>query len=387
MNEEQKPTETNEASVEEQTFQAAASPEVNAADAATPTVGSMPQKGSRKKLFGKLGIIPAAAIAGFLLLAGSAAAYLGIIVPNQPENVLKAAFQNTAKQTKVSFDGIAKFESTDEDAEIKAFNIAMKGQTDSEQNVFQAELTITASGVTLPVEVRKVDSVLYVKLGDLRTIKGLAAAAAPEYAGLIDAANDTLANQWIEIDETLLKQAGADCVLNTSMALTQDDIDLLTSKYSQGAFVTVKSTSSETVNDRSAYKYELEIDDKKAAEFGRGLDEISVVKKLKACTEDDEPAADSSEEDGVTPVTIWIDKGTKTLSKISMQTTEEAEAESQLKGSLEMTFTYGNVSITKPADTKPAMEVIAELQALFMEGMMGGSSGVQGIFDMQETIN
>lgn len=386
MNEEQRITQTTEPSAANQALPASPSPVVGGAYTTAPSVGLVPQKGSRRKLFGKLGILPVAAIAGFLLIAGSAAAYLGVIVPNQPENVLKAAFQNTAKETQVSVDGIAKFESTDKNAEIKAFNIGIKGQSDSVKKAFQTELTLTASGVTLPVEVRKIDNILYIKLGDLRTIKGLAAAAAPEYAELIDAANDTVANQWIEIDETLLKQAGADCALNTSMVLNQQDIDVLASKYQQAAFVTVKSTQSETVNNRAAYRYELEIDNKKAEEFGRGLDELSFVKELKECTDENESASETSEAEGVTPLTIWVDKGTKTLRKIVMQTTEEAEKESQLKGSVEVTFDYGSASIAKPEDAKPAMEVVAELQALLMDGVMSDPSRVQGIFDIQEVL-
>lgn len=363
-------------------------PTVTGPTVSSPVTSSFSSASPKKKLFGKIGIIPAAVIGAVLLVGGSAAGYFGIIVPNKPENVLKAALENTAKQTKTKFEGKFSFESTDPAAEVKAVNVTMKGEGDSEAKEFQSEFEMTASGVKLPFEVRKVDTSLYVKVGDLSTIKSLATAAAPEYGAIIDVANEKLANQWIEFDETLLKQAEYDCTLNTSFALTAEDIKLLQQRYQEVPFTTVKNTSSDTVNGRAAYKYELELDDNKAAEYVKGLDELSAVKKLKECTKEEDPL-DSEElaDDDITPITIWVDKSTKTLSKFVMNSTKQDEEKSQMKGSFEMTFSYGEANVVKPEGARPAMEVLADLQALLMGGMTPDDSFVEGVFDIQDFSN
>lgn len=328
-----------------------------------------PQGGSKKKLFGKISVIPAVIIGALLITAGSAAGYFGIIVPNKPENVLKTAIEKTALQTKSKFEGKFTYESTDPEAELKAMNITFKGQGDTEKNAFQSEFNITASGVSLPFELRSVDKSIFFKIGDLSTIKSLATASAPEYGPIIDAVNEKLADQWIEIDETLMKQAGTDCMVNTSFALTKADIELLQKRYQEVPFVAVKSTSSEEVNGRAAYKYVMELDDNKGAEYVKGLEELSVVKKIKECSKDTDPI-DTEElaDDDITPITIWVDKGSKTISKFVMNSTKQDEEKSNLKGSFEMTFQFGEAEVSKPEGARPAMEIIGELQALLMGG-------------------
>lgn len=334
-----------------------------------------PTSGSRKKLFGKISVIPAVVIGALLITAGSAAGYFGIIVPNKPENVLKTAIEKTALQTKTKFEGKFTYESTDPNAQLKAMNITFKGQGDTEKSAFQSEFNITASGVSLPFEVRSVEKSLFFKVGDLSTIKSLATGSAPQYGQIIDAVNDKLANQWIEIDETLMKQAGADCALNTSLALTKADVELMQKRYQEVPFVAVKSTSSEAVNGRAAYKYEMELDDNKGAEYIKGLEELSVIKKLKECSKETD-ALDTEElaDDDITPITLWVDKGTKTISKFVMNSTKQDEEKSNLKGSFEMTFTFGEAEVTKPEGARPAMEIIGELQAMLMGGVGAGGS-------------
>lgn len=384
MNEEQKPGEVNKTSTVPPGPESTDTPVA----AVAPTVGSVAQASSKKKLFGKLGIIPTVAIAGVLLLAGSAAGYFGIVLPNQPENVLKAAFQNTAKQTQGSFVGVGKFESIDPNAELKAFNIEFNGKADSQKNVYQAEMKFTASGVSLPVELRKVDTSLYMRFGDITTLQNLAATAAPEYTQIIALVGDKISNQWIEIDETLLKQAGADCVLNTSISLTDQDIQLIESRYESSPFMTVGSTASDTVNGRAAYKYDISVAANKASEFAKGLEELSFVKALQACSDDEVPVTEELSEDSEdTKLTLWVDKSSKTLVKVRSDISEAESEKSDLKGYMEVTMNYEAVTVDKPADARPAMEVLSELQALFMQGLTNGSSDVQGIFDFKNTTS
>lgn len=363
-------------------------PTVAESPAVVPPAAPVAPKNSNKKILGKIGIIPGIIGLAVFLVGGSAAAYFGVVVPNKPENVLRKAIENTASQTKSKFEGVFNYESTDPDASIKAVKVSFKGQTDSTNSAYQSEFDVTASGVKLPFEIRSVEKSLFVKVGDLSTVKSLAMANAPQYATIIDAANEKIANQWIEIDETLLKQAEADCALNTSLVLSKSDIELLQKRYQEVPFTTVKNTSSDKVNGRPAYKYEIELDDNKGAEYIKGLEELSVVKKLKECSKDSD-ALDTKElaDDDITPITIWVDKRTKTLSKFVMNSTKQDEEKSNLKGSLEITFSFGEASITKPEGAKPAMEILADLQKLLYSGFQVNDSSVEGAFDVQDLGN
>lgn len=386
MDEQQKPEENNVNPAARQPQPAAAADaavQPASQPAAVVSGGSVitPEKKSLKGIK----VLVAAFSIVLLAVGGSVAAYLGVIVPNKPENVLKAAFENTAKQKHGRFEGVAKFESTDPDAEIKAFNVDFKGTADGVKNDFQTEVTVTASGISLPVELRKVESSIYVKFGDTTTIQNFAATTAPEYAPLIELVGDKVSEQWIEIDETLLKQSGADCAINTPFTMTDADIELIKTKYESSPFITIDSVSDDTVNGRSAYKYDLSVDDPKADEFSKGLEELSFVKALKECTEDfDDTTTDTSESSEDSKLTLWVDKSSKTLSKFRIETTEEDTKESDLKGFIEMTMRYEDVTIEKPAGARPAMEIISELQMLLMSQYDQNPSFVQGVFDIAE---
>lgn len=327
------------------------------------------QPGNRKKL----GFLAAVVIGVIVLLGGSAAAYYGLVVANKPENVLKKAFDNISTQHKAKFDGKFTYESTDEKAVLKAVNVAFNGAADADTNAFQSAIEVTASGVKVPFELRHVDKSLFFKVGDLSSVKGLAQSAAPQYAGIVDAVNQKIANQWIEVDETLLKQAKSDCILNSSFMLTKEDVELLQKRYKEVPFAKVAKTSDDKVNGRAAIKYEIEIDDNKGAEYAKGLQELSLVKKLKQCYPEETSAAGSDTsslaDNDITPLILWVDKGSKQIVKLAGHSTKQDEEKDKLKADFEVTLQYGSVSIDKPADAKPFMQIFGDITELFSGGI------------------
>ncbi len=349
-------------------------PAVNTAVPITGTTPASPQlpvppapvtsKNSRK-----LKLLAALVAALLVVVGGSAAAYYAVVVPNKPENVLKKAISNTALQKKAKFDGKISYESTDPAASLKAVNVTFNGAADTDANNFGTAFEITASGAKLPIEVRHVDKSVFFKIGDLGSIKGLAQAAAPEYGTVVDTLNKKIANQWVEVDETLLKQANADCALNTSFALSQEDIDILQKRFDQVPFASVKSTSDDTVNGHSAIKYEINIDDNKGAEYVKGLDELPLVKKIKQCNPSSQQSATdttkSLADNDITPLTLWVDKDSKQIVKLAGQSTKQDETKDKFKATFEVTLQYGQASVTKPDGAKPFMEVFGDLSQLF----------------------
>jgi hypothetical protein len=339
----------------------------------TPIYSQNTLASKSKKKVSKVALM-AASLA--LLIGGSAAAYFGVVVPSQPENILKTAISNTAQQRKVGYDGKFTYESTEQEAALKAVNVAFNGQYDADQSDFQSAFNITASGATLPLEVRGVGGNLYFKIGDLGSIRGLVQAGAPVYASAVDGLNKTIANQWIEVDETLLKQANASCALNTSFALTKADVELLQKRYKEVPFANVKSHSDDNVNGRVAIKYEIDLDDNKGAEYAKGLQELSIIKKMKECNpnQDTSPDLDSLGDNDTTPIALWVDKGSKQIVKLAGKSTKQDEEKSHFKADYEITLKYGQASISKPEGAKPFMEVFGGLSELLGPLMMGGMS-------------
>ncbi len=333
----------------------------------TPLPG---QKPSRKKL-----ILLAAIVAPLLLIGGSAAAYLGVVLPNKPENVFKRALVNTLEQKHFTFDGTIDSSPVDssKSGASAASSVAFKGSSDAEKQTVQANVDVTISGIKVPAEVRYIDKTAYIKLGDLSTVKSFVSAYSPSYAALVD----KVSNQWIEVDKTLISQAGADCVLDTSYVLTKDDVNLITDAYGKNSFATIKSSTSDKVNNKAATKFEVSLDGTKLAAFGKSFDDISFIKKLKNCDAAKNALKDSSNDESVKgktqPVTIWVDKATRRISKIALSSTDANATKNNTKFNASFTLGYDAVTVEKPTGAKPLMSFIAELT-----GSNSGASGTSG---------
>ncbi len=304
-----------------------------------------------------------AVIALILLLSGGvAAAYYGVIVPNKPENVLRTAVLNTQKQRSSKFTGKATFEGTDANSSMSASTMEFKGQTDG--SAFQTTLDVTVMGIEVPLELRYIDKDLFVRVGNLSILRSLAVSGGEFYVNLADELDRRLSDKWIEIDETLLKKVKVDCYLNAG-TLSETDINYLLKRFEDMPFANIQSSSADTVNGKTATKFEIEIDGNKGAEYMKGVDQLQVYKKLQECSgAETKPDTQALADGGKTPITIWVDKASKTIVKFAAHSTEQSEEKQKMKGSLEITLKYEPVSITKPEGAKPLMEVFGDLAPL-----------------------
>jgi hypothetical protein len=311
-----------------------------------------------------------------LVGAGSAAAYVGIIVPNKPENVLKAATLNTIQAKESSFKG--SLEGDPMSTSGVAYKIGVDGSQNTNAKASEAKLNITVSGVTFPIEARLVNSSIYVRVGDLKTITGLISTFSPEAGAMAQKVSSQLSNQWVLFDSTLLKQAGGSCALDMNWGLTKADAKLLGAAYDRHQFADITKTSSDKVNGKKVTKYTISIDDDKGAAFGndKSLDKLSFVSELNKC----DKSLSSNTSDNLkgdhkhTTLTIWVDKGKKRIAKVEYKTTAQAAAMT-----FSGTFGYDKVSITAPTGAKPAVQVLTELQA----ALGGPESGV----DLTQLLN
>lgn len=322
------------------------------ASAAAPT--QSPSGPSDKARSYKKFLIVLAAV--LVIAGGSAAAYIGVILPNKPINALKIALSNSLQQPQSSFKGtLATDPASTGGVALKA---DISGAADSAAKAADFNLNLTVSGVTFPVEARLVNQNIYVKPGDLSTIAGLANVYSPGIGKLATALSSQLSNKWIVIDSTLLNQSGAGCLLNADWAINKADIQLLNNAYdkSSNSFVTIQSTSADTVNGQSAKKFVLSIDNDKLAAYGndKTLDNLSLVKSAQKCDKNATKSVSNAKGDhGKTPLTVWVGAN-KRITKIAYTSAK--------KGSLTVTFDYNKVSIAAPANAEPAMQVLAGIQ-------------------------
>ena len=324
---------------------------------------------------GKTALIAVLAVLG--VLGGSAAAYFGYYVPNKPENILAKGLQNSLAQHQATSTGTL---------ELTSSGISSKaGYTlkyDADNHAADLDLKTTISGVNFPVELISSGGNVYIKVGDLISLEAVAnqflGSDTAELQSLENKINKDVANQWIEIDSTLIKEAKLDCLSDYPAPLSQADIQALTNTYKQKPFVTVTSHSTETVNGASAIKYQLSIDDDKAA--GLNLSGSAYFKKLTACLNQGDSSKSSnlsSLKDGdKTPITLWVDKKTKLVVKYELKSTAQDKAKGT-EGSLSGSINYGKVSITAPAGAKPALSLISDL----------GLGDLFSAYDLQSSSN
>lgn len=297
----------------------------------------------------------AATILGSVVIVGGVAAgvYYGIVVPNKPENVLKSSVKNLVNQDQISGKGQASVSAKDSMSVTADYSL----QSDKTKQATAGTFDISVSGVKLPIEFRMIDQNAYVKVGNLDTIKGLAAGfGGEETAQAVGVIADKVSNKWIEFDKSLLNTTlGKDC--DPLRYMSQDEINQIMSLYEQNSFVTIKNTSEDTIDNKKVTKYELGIDQQKAKEFGTSLNQVEAIKRLDKCGKNSEDTTKAAEDfKGNVELTVWVDKGAKEIKKIGLNVDDD-------EGSLEADFVFNNdpVNIEKPEDAVPAMQLLSQL--------------------------
>ncbi len=347
----------------------------------TPVVGgngqTPPSAGGRFSFFknaGKKKLAGIIAVAVILIGGGVAGGYYGIIVPNQPQNVLKKSAENLLKQDQTSGKGHATISSKGNDSE-GTFTADYEIKSDSNKNAFEGKFDVSASGVKLPVEVKYVDKAAYVKVGDLSTIESLVGAfAGPESSAVINQLSAKVSNKWIEFDESLIKSASDNkCSVLEQQKLNDDQINQLLDMYDSNMFVTVKNTSSETVDGKKVTKYELGLDQNKAKDFAKQVEQMDYFKKLKECAGEEASKTNTDKAEdfkGDATFNVWIDKGKKQIVKIQLAVKDETA-----DMTADFIFNNDKVDITKPQDSIPAMQLYGDIASIFTGGVAGSTGG------------
>lgn len=190
-------------------------------------------------------------------------------------------------------------------------------------------------------------------------------------------------DKWFEIDSTLLKTAKLDCVLESDNTFTDDDLKTLVDDYAKNPFATIGKSSADTVNGKAATKFELTIDNKQADEYSKTLESAPTFKKLNECLGEEAVSGVVGDEDitqnvkdvaatGKTPVTIWVDKATKTISRAAFQSTADQKKQG-IDVKVDATMDYAEVKVDKPTGAVPITTLLTELGPILRENSVLGA--------------
>lgn len=253
-----------------------------ASPAFSPLKISSPQKIKKdwiKRLKAKKLLIPA--IAGFILLAGSAGAYFGYYVPNQPANVWQSALANTGK----GYDRLSAYAQTQFGGQQKGIKLdgsfklsgtvaadgSIQGSSDGDNGEFTGSVSATGLKVDFDTRIIKSGSAttpdIYFKVDGLQGLGSLLGGADSTIGQGLNGLN----GNWYFIDHTLFDQYAKGA--NTDMQFSQADVksvldavgiaakqNIFTSDPSKMAFSVKQQLGKEKQDGRSVYHYKVGID-------------------------------------------------------------------------------------------------------------------------------
>lgn len=312
------------------------------------TPASVPSVKSDKKLFGKIGLIPAAVIGAAILIGGSAAAYFGLVVPNQPENIWKAALNNTAagydkfvdygdkqKDTKGgSIKGTFKFDSPE---------MVIDGSIDGKFDKKNSNINLDAGAAGTRLKFNLLTNIpdgasmpdIYVKAEGLDGLAGLLGGGDPAAGEMLAGLN----NQYYFIDHTLLEQYENQAIGGAASGVNdikpEDVVDLLkqfgevnkeyvfTTDESKAIFAVKEEVVKETVDGRDVFHFKVAVKKEQLKAWNQAvcdrLVDHKVVKALSTGTSDEDrkkECLDTSDIDSVDEnktADVWVDMKTKLI--------------------------------------------------------------------------
>lgn len=235
----------------------------------------------RARLFsgGKKKLALLTAAGAVLLIGGAASAYyVGVVVPNKPENLWHTALERTAK----GYDGLVAYAQENKDVkgtQLKgdyklegafATDGTFEAQTYERTSTFKADIGLVGSRVNLEGRILPAANSnnpdVYIKASGL---KGLATLQ-PEFAPIVEQYD----NKWLSIDHTLFDNLESMALKENAQldqsALTPEDFRkiaetvgkvnreyVFTTDDNKAILAVAKQVGKETKDDRSVYHYEV----------------------------------------------------------------------------------------------------------------------------------
>jgi len=317
------------------------------------------------------------AIAVVILAGGSAAAYYGYFLPNKPQNLLNAALVHQftpGTVTTQTFHGTLSVKGGADNSDVTA---SFKGSADK-KGAFDLSGTADIMNIKPTIALRSVDGKsFYIKLSNLDGVATMLAGNDESgigafYGAIVDAVN----NQWIHIDQDMLKQSSGG--IDTSKGLTLSDADMkkVADAYKQHQFLVVKQKlADQKIGAENSYHLRLSIDKPQLKAFAAAV-KAANISTLKITTDQlnsfnkDVDKTDMSKY----PFDVWVSKKQKLIDQVSFTTTQDKQT-----AATTITVDSWNqpVTVQKPAGAKSLTELLGSgtTDAQDMESIMGGQQG------------
>lgn len=335
-----------------------------------------------------------AIISGAVLLlgGGSAAAYYTLIMPNQPAAVLKKSLQNSLKQDKVVAKGTLESTTGQGGTLLTSSNsktsfdytLQVDGTTDNSA----LETTLKFNGKNFPIELRSVDKIGYVKLGDVSDLLGDVGAISPQFQQLVTAIDAAISNQWISFKDDRASKTLSCFGTFPDAKQSKEEFAFLEQTFKNNQFAKITATSKDKVDGKNTIKYTISFDKGKSKDFMERLKERPRYKEFLKCLGVNEESAlitnkkqvstlrsmvgleaavakdqksgsssaTSSDATDNVSLQLWVDSSKKLISKVQLDSSS-----SDYKVVLTANLEYGQTKIEKPDKSKTVEELLNEI--------------------------
>lgn len=306
---------------------------------------------SRKK-----GLIAGLIIAAVLLLLSVGAAASYYYIANKPENVLKQALANSMNMEKAKTSHFSGSVSGEQSGSGTPIETTFKGSADNQTGAieFSGKVDLLLTNATF--DLRSEDSKsIFVRLGGLSGLSELLASSSEQaaaYAPFFNSLND----QWIEINESLIKQYDKSF---ESGVLTEADAKKFTDAYLKYPFLVVDEVlEDQSIAGESCHHYRIKVDVVKLKGLLTALKDAKLDSyrlDQKALDQLNKAIDDSGL--GNYGFEIWISKSGKMIKQLS---TSFASGGMDWKVRYTVESYNQPVKVEKPEDAKSLMDIIGE---------------------------
>lgn len=316
-----------------------------------------------------------ALVAGvFILLGGSAAAYYGMVLPNQPQRIAEQALTNSLNQEKVQsgyFEGEISF--SDGEISKTLSSISFNGAS-SQEGALNLTVTANTAVTKINLDLKSQDSkTFYVRLSGLDGLDKLLGryTGSSDETGFVSMLGPVIAevnNNWYMVDESLLGQVGGGIISDAESKISAEDSKKIGEIYKKHQFLQVdKKRADEKIHDVNSFHIQASI---KKDELTAFLNEVKSA-NIKALPVEQEMIDAVAEVDfSKYPFEMWVSKSDRMITQLA--TTFEQDG-TKVKARVAF-FDYNKpVTVEKPLNAKSVLELLGELSPL-ATGALGGSN-------------
>lgn len=325
--------------------------------------------GKRKRLWLAAGVVGVIVLIG----GGTAAAYYGLIVPNQPQRIAQEAVANTLNQDKVQsayFEGDVTFEGGDVSESVSG--VTFKGAI-SKTGAIDLNVSISTVLTKIGLDVTSDDGkTLYLKVSGLKGLDQLVGAFAgasstPEQTAALTSLITSINDNWFMIDQSLLKQFGGEAGSLTTSTLSNEDAKRLGEIYKNHQFIEVHNKlASEDIHGVPSHHFHAGIDKDQLVGF---LNEVKAANIASLPVEQSTIDQVNKVDFTKYPIELWVSKKDRLLTQVS---TSFDESGTKYKVRVALYDFNKSVTIQKPDNAKSILELLTSLAPL-ANGFIGGT--------------